>query len=206
MNNRRLSFIREHVKGKKVLDVGCVDHEARRADAEDGDQWLHRIICSEASETIGLDFAENEVAKLNEQGFKIVCGDAETASLDDTFDCVIAGELIEHLSNPGLFISNMYRHLNPGGTIVLTTPNPFYPKRLFEILTSGKVIVNPQHTAWYCPETITRLIERAGFVDIVVEPFNNSEAWFGVGRIPSLLRDWFATNLLIYAKRPNADR
>ena len=46
--------------------------------------------------------------------------------LGRTFDTVFAGELIEHLGNVDGFLSSARRHLEPGGQLVLTTPNVFY--------------------------------------------------------------------------------
>ncbi|CAG1020586.1 partial putative S-adenosylmethionine-dependent methyltransferase/MSMEI_2290, partial [Methylococcales bacterium] len=188
------------VQGKKVLDVGCVDHNANQATRE---EWLHGIIHSSASEVIGLDFAEEEVRKLNDTGYTIIYGNAEEKDLGTVFDVVVAGEFIEHVENPGRFLVNMLKHLKPNGTIILTTPNPFYPKRMLEILIHGKALVNPQHVSWFCPQTLHTLMERTGYTDIEVIPFNNSEAWFGIGRLPSVFRDWYATNLLVRACRPN---
>ena len=40
-------------------------------------------------------------------------------------DGIFAGELIEHLENPGLFLSECKRVLKRNGVIIITTPNPF---------------------------------------------------------------------------------
>lgn len=197
--NKRFEVIGELVDGKTVLDVGCVAHLASRADQQD---WLHVFICARADSVVGLDFAEKEAEKLNRRGYDIRTGNAETIDLGQAFDCVVAGELIEHLDNPGLFLRNMWRHLRPGGTIALTTPNPFYPKRLFEIMLNGKAEVHPQHTMWLCPDTLESLLRRAAFERIDIIPFSNSEACFRIGRIPGNLWPWLHTNLLALARRP----
>jgi SAM-dependent methyltransferase len=42
---------------------------------------------------------------------------------DGAFDCVIAGEIIEHVPNPDALLREIRRVLRPGGTLVLSTPN-----------------------------------------------------------------------------------
>jgi SAM-dependent methyltransferase len=42
---------------------------------------------------------------------------------DDTFDCVVSIEVLEHLENHARFIREVVRVTKPGGTIILTTPN-----------------------------------------------------------------------------------
>lgn len=39
------------------------------------------------------------------------------------FDCVVAGEIIEHVPNPDDFLRECRRVLRPGGTLVVSTPN-----------------------------------------------------------------------------------
>lgn len=194
---KRFEIIAEIVQGKSVLDVGCVDHEASK---ESGDEWLHKVILEHASEVQGLDFAEDEVRKLADKGYNIVYGNAEEIDLHKKFDVIVAGELIEHLGNPAKFLENMRRHLHEGGKIVLTTPNPFYPKRMFEILFGHRALVHPQHVMWYCPSTLQAMLSRTGFSDIRVIPFNNTERWRAAVGTLAQARPWFSTNLLAVAK------
>lgn len=194
----RFRIIGELVAGKSVLDVGCVDHRAVRANRP---EWLHAFVQERARRVVGLDVAEDEAEILNARGFDIRVGDAETIDLQETFDCVVGGEIIEHLENPGRFLRNMHRHLRPGGTIVLTTPNPFYPLRQLEILLRGRAKVHPEHTGWFCPQTLAYVLQRAGFEHVQVIPFSNSEAFFKLGRLPGQIRSWYSTNLLATARR-----
>lgn len=194
---KRLEMISDIVRDKKVLDVGCVDHEASK---EAGNEWLHKVVLDHASDVLGLDFAEDEVRKLVAKGYNIAYGNAEEINLHQKFDVIVAGELIEHLSNPGKFLENMRRHLNENGEIVLTTPNPFYPKRMVEILFHGRALVHPQHVMWYCPSTLTEILSRAGYTNIQIIPINNSERWSGAVNWLTRLRPWLSTNLLVHAR------
>ncbi len=194
----RLAFIADFARGKDVLDLGCVDHNAMQASKSD---WLHGRIKEVASSLMGLDYAEEQVAALRDRGYNVVHGNVETVKLGRTFERIVAGELIEHLSNPGLFLQNMRDHLSPGGKILLTTPNPFCPKRFLEIIFRGRTLVNPEHVAWYCPTTLRTLFRRHDYSDVTVYFVNNSRAFLGIGKIPALIREWFTGNLMVVAQR-----
>ena len=158
------NFIAALVSGKKVLDVGCVDHMAKR---ETQSTWLHRHLADRASSILGLDILEDEVRQLAAKGYRVVCGDALTVDLSDQFDVIVAGELIEHVDNPGGFVANMARHLKPDGMFVITTPNPFYAYHFIEFMvTSPEGRWNPEHVSWFCPFVIENLLKRHGmFLD-----------------------------------------
>jgi 2-polyprenyl-3-methyl-5-hydroxy-6-metoxy-1,4-benzoquinol methylase len=42
---------------------------------------------------------------------------------DNTYDFIIAFQVIEHIKNDRLFLEEIYRIMKPGGTLLITTPN-----------------------------------------------------------------------------------
>jgi 2-polyprenyl-3-methyl-5-hydroxy-6-metoxy-1,4-benzoquinol methylase len=42
---------------------------------------------------------------------------------DNTYDCVVSFQVIEHIENDALFLKEIHRVLKPGGVALLTTPN-----------------------------------------------------------------------------------
>lgn len=45
---------------------------------------------------------------------------------DGFFETVIAGDVIEHVSNPMAMLCEANRVLQPNGTLIVSTPNPYY--------------------------------------------------------------------------------
>lgn len=156
----RKQTIYSYCKNKVVLDVGCVNHDAK---TEKGKNWLHKNLKKISKKVIGLDLNEPEAKKLNKKGYDIRIGNVETIQFKEKFDVVVAGELIEHLANPGLFLENMGKQLKKGGHFIITTPNVFCIRYTLRDIFFGKVIPNDEHTCYFDFHTLQQLIERYDF-------------------------------------------
>ena len=155
----RTDAILNWIKGPKVLDVGCTSHEVEVGSP----YWLHGRL-RRHFEVTGIDISEQNIEQLRRQGFeRLHAQDAEEFALDDHFDTIVAGELIEHLSNPGRFLSRARQHLKLDGRLVLTTPYAFsLMYALYAFFHFPKTCENQQHTCWFCLRTLRLLVERAG--------------------------------------------
>ncbi len=60
------------------------------------------------------------------------------AQLRQGFDCVVATELIEHLENPRHLIRQCYDLLNPGGLLILSSPNTASSISLAQFVRTGE--------------------------------------------------------------------
>lgn len=162
VHNPRIDVVLDEINsGDRILDIGCVQHTAEKEGSED--HWLHGELCEISDNVLGLDYLEEELEKLNERGYKAICANAENFRLNERFDAITAGELIEHLSNPGNFIDRVHAHLHEDGKFILTTPNPWYMRRFFEALLLGDVHANSEHTCWFDRRTLYQVLERHGF-------------------------------------------
>ena len=112
---------------------------------------------------IGVDILKKEIKKLNKLGYDLICQDVEKLKLNKKFDVIIAGELIEHLSNPGLMIESAKKHLKKKGILIITTPNPYALDKCLRPLVSSSQPANPEHTALFTKETMKELVRRHGF-------------------------------------------
>lgn len=82
------------------------------------------------------------------------------------FDSVVAGELIEHLKEPGAFVKESARVLKQGGLLALSTPNK---KSWANRLTRSYEA--PLHFSLFSIQKLTGLLERHGFEILEMKMF-----------------------------------
>ncbi|AEH06047.1 class I SAM-dependent methyltransferase [Methanothermococcus okinawensis] len=120
----RNKIIKKYIQNKVVLDVGFLG-ENKKVEFSS----LHNFIIKNSKEVWGLDIDKDRINKLKEKGYNVIYDDVQELKnlmkLNKKFDVIIAGELIEHLENPGVFLDNISGFLNENGILVLTTPNMF---------------------------------------------------------------------------------
>lgn len=167
---QRVEYLTEACRGRRVLHLGCTDAPYTQQRLDD-DMLLHRRLSLVADELWGLDSDEPGLERLRREGFRnLALGDVESRSqpsITDTFDVVVAGEIIEHLSNPGLFLECVRRYLGPHSALIVTTVNAYCALRfaVFAVRGRGGELepVHPDHVAYYSRATLARLLARGGF-------------------------------------------
>jgi SAM-dependent methyltransferase len=161
----RAQFIVDACRGKRVLHVGFVDHPYLESRVQNG-TWLHARLASVAREIVGVDMAGPEVASLRshpEYGTLIDANAEELHLLGlEPFDLIVAGEVVEHLDNPGRFMDSARSVLAKDGRLLITVPNAFCIRRLLRI-PFGVEKVHPDHVAYYSQSTLRELLRRHGY-------------------------------------------
>ena len=165
---QRLDFIKRVTTGKKVLHLGCTNFPYTK-EAIDADMLLHFELEKRAGQIYGFDFDQDGLDILKAHGttnlFRADLENLDDLPLDETFDVIIAGEMIEHLNNPGLFLQGIQRFMNPGTRLVITTINAYSGLRFLIYALRGKGGLNepvhPDHVYYFSYRTLNLLIERA---------------------------------------------
>jgi ubiquinone/menaquinone biosynthesis C-methylase UbiE len=116
MFERRLAFLRQEVRpGDRALDVGCGNGDFTAALAQAGAQ------------PIGVDVAEAALERARTRhpslDFRLVPIDGALPLPDNSFDLAWASEVIEHVADTGLWLSEVRRVLAPSGRLLVTTPS-----------------------------------------------------------------------------------
>jgi len=97
--------------GLNVLDVGC------------GDGAISKPISKMGNDVVSMELPG--VANLARfyQVQSVVAGDAEQLAFNsESFNVVLASEVVEHMWNPQDFINEAYRVLKPNGYLIVETP------------------------------------------------------------------------------------
>jgi len=151
-------------RGKRVLHVGCADWPIT---AERSDDLLHARLTEASPDVVGIDISERGLEELRRRGFEnVMHGDAQRLDEhfpDQHFDLIVAGETLEHLPNPGLFLESARRVLRDDGTLLITVPNAFYLLRLIVLFLRRSEIVHRDHNYYFSIKTLNRLLATAGF-------------------------------------------
>ncbi len=162
----RISTVRRFARDKKVLDVGCVSHNFQVHSGGKG-MWLHDHVVEAAAECVGLDYDEVGIKQMRDAGYDVVhadiSGDLTPVLERGPFDVVIAGEIIEHLVAPQELLSMASKVLRPGGQLVITTPNPYSPRRT-RTGAMGTTWENVDHVMYAFPSGIAEMADRTGLV------------------------------------------
>jgi 2-polyprenyl-3-methyl-5-hydroxy-6-metoxy-1,4-benzoquinol methylase len=181
----RISYIRQLSTGLDVLDVGCTGRKANGRIPHAG-TTLHQAIKPVCKSLVGVDVDADGTRLMEQNGFTVLCDDITSMDLKHTFDIIVAGEVIEHLLNPGLALQNLGKHLRHNGKLLVTTCNPFYYRQQSKILRHGFIQVHREHVAWYDPLTISVMLDDSGFRIIKGVWLSSQKRW----NIMTLLAYW----------------
>jgi SAM-dependent methyltransferase len=80
----------------------------------------------------------------------------------ERFDVMVAGEVVEHLRDPLTLLEVASVVLKDAGKVIITTPNPYAPHRVFAGRTRY-VWENADHLFYFFPSGMVEMAERTGF-------------------------------------------
>jgi SAM-dependent methyltransferase len=126
-----------------VLDVGC------------GAQPYRRLLPAHVH-YIAIDTADaSKHFGYEAPGTRYFTGDRWPVE-DESVDLILCSEVLEHVSDPGIFLSEMYRCLRPGARVLLTVP---FAARWHFI---------PFDYWRYTPAGLKQLLTKANFEQVIV--------------------------------------
>ena len=113
------------IRGRRILDIGCAD----------GSLSLVFKEVLRAKEVYGLDISTEYLQEARKRGVKTFQVDVNQDRFPfqaNSFDVIIASEILEHCILPANLLREAYRVLKTGGYLILSTPNlaSFYDRFL----------------------------------------------------------------------------
>jgi SAM-dependent methyltransferase len=142
-------------QGRRVLDLGC----------RSGALTRHFL---DGNAVVGLDVDRAALAKAVALGIEIVEADVEDPLPlpDESFDAVVAGELLEHLRFPEALVAEVRRVLRTEGVFVGSVPNAFRVQSRLKFLRGRPPEDDPTHLRMYSPKQVRALL--GDFVDVSI--------------------------------------
>lgn len=162
----RVDFILDYCRDKSVLHIGFADHPFTAERIKDG-SLLHIQLKHVADPVMGFD---NDQEAINEYtsltgDTKAIVGDLmklESLDLNDTFDIILLGEVLEHLRDPHKAIENLYNTL-PGKTIFLVSVPNYTSLDSLGGSLHQKESIHPDHYWYFSSYTLLKLFPSAKF-------------------------------------------
>lgn len=190
-------FLFAKVRGKRVLHLGCVgfaglETATRIAMAESS---LHFAL-SKVADVTGVDYSREAIDFFSTHGVfdNVRFGNAERLEeldLQETFDVIVAGDIIEHLSNPGLMLDGLRRFCRDDTAVIITTPHAFGLPN-FVRHARGRFQEGSEHVMTFNAQTLEHLLQRHGYRIVHMHTCHQKRAenrrLFKVGRL--FFRTW----------------
>ncbi len=182
MTNRYYNYIRNDMlefvpdNAKKILDVGCgagkfgeLLKQNRKCEvwgvepvsivADAASKLLDKVICSKFEEPIDLP--------------------------EDTFDCVVFNDVLEHIIDPweAIHLSKKLLKKNSHSRIIASIPNFRYIRNIYEIVIQkdfeykGEGILDKTHFRFFTKKSIKRFAQDCDVVIDVIEGINRSNSF-----------------------------
>ena len=170
----RIAYMCARAQGRRVVHVGFVDTGYRELSAESG-TWLHEHLSRYARSLVGIDLDVAGVEDARRQGYEAHVADCRNPEAIEALglepaELVVAGEIIEHLDDPGSFLDGLHPLVTPGGTLLLSTPNAYGLGNVFASL-AGFEVNHPDHVTMFSWQTLTNLLARHGWRAVGAKTF-----------------------------------
>ena len=152
----RTKYLIKHATGKTILHIGCTGP-------------LDKELCKVAKKCYGIDKGKQDRPDFEQVDLDVL--DKYDMPKFPDVELIICGEVLEHLSNPGHFLSYIH-HQHDGIPVIFTVPNAMCTGGIEWLVKRGRENVNKDHVAYYSYTTLKTLLGRHGYT--VVRHF-----WYG---------------------------
>jgi len=151
--------VRVPTTARRILDLGC-------ASGALGASLKARQACT----VVGVERDEAYAARARGRLDEVLVGDLEVLHLKQLgrFDCVVAGDVLEHLVDPWRVLGQAADLLDAGGTVVVSLPNVRYWETFWQLGIKGTWpkrslgIFDRTHLRWFTLRDAYDLLDGAG--------------------------------------------
>lgn len=147
------------VVGKSVLEVGCAGGHLGQA-----------LKAAGAGRYVGVEVVASAADAARTRLDEVICGSIETLELpfpEGEFDCLIGGDVFEHLVDPWAALTRCVRFVKRGGHVIASIPNVNHASIIAQLLQgkwtyADEGILDRTHLRFFTLETMLALFGQAG--------------------------------------------
>ena len=198
----------------RVLDIGCSTGKL-------GEQIKLR---NHGIEVVGIELNEDMANLAKKRLDRVIVGDLDQIRLEDLFasnyfDCLILGDILEHLKNPWDLLTSATRLLRNDGSLIASIPNVRHFSTIVSLVFKGywpyreRGIHDKTHLRFFALKNILEMLNKARLEIVRLErqyriiesphPYNRFSKWFLL-LLP--LRDFLTFQYLIVAQKLSKSR
>jgi GT2 family glycosyltransferase/2-polyprenyl-3-methyl-5-hydroxy-6-metoxy-1,4-benzoquinol methylase/tetratricopeptide (TPR) repeat protein len=166
---------------RRVLDVGCAAGRLGQA-----------LKARQEARVCGIEIDPDAAGEAKRHLDQVIVGDLERLEVpfpEGHFDCIVCGDVLEHLAEPGRFLERARRWLAPDGCLVASIPNVRHHSVIRSLLGGDWTyepagLLDRTHLRFFTRREIEKLFYRAGFGLRRLAPNANAdhEEWVRRGR------------------------
>ncbi len=204
---------------ERILDCGC-----------GGGEFGRSLKLRGAKEVVGIEIVERAYDMAQQVLDDVILGDIEEIDLpfdDGHFDCIVCGDVLEHLVDPMAVLAKLSRVLAPDGVMVVCIPNVRFwqvidmlvDKNRWKYENAG--ILDSTHLRFFAAVDMQKLVLDAGLAVLKMQPIamhssdqlpRNADGSISIGRVTidnvtdAEYDDLLTYQYVIIAGKADADR
>ena len=148
-------------RDKRVLELGCTTGH------------MSRVLVERGCDVVAIEIDAEAAAEASETCERVIVGDLEQLDLareleGDSFDVVLAADVLEHLKDPSMVLLSLRRFLRSDGYLVLSVPNVVHGSVRLAVL-GGEFpyadlgLLDRTHLRFYTRSTLEEMLGEGGF-------------------------------------------
>ena len=150
-------FIPENCK--RIIELGC------------GEGLLSKELKEKGKYVVGIEIVPDVAKKAEKNLNKVISGDIEKISPDlekNSYDCLICGDVLEHLHDPLAVLKKMEKFLTKDAVIIASIPNIQHYTVVVNLLMGNwkykkAGLLDETHLKFFTFKSIKEMFQEAGF-------------------------------------------